>query len=151
MPKNVFVKRPSLVPIAKRNSIITDLLFKTKHIESRPLESVKDEVQLDTTSPLKSNSDKAVGLRRMSKMQDSRKLSLQQSLNLSQNVLNKIKKSDAYIKKINEFEQVSLKVAPKVEGRIVCIKNKQVNFSAIHQNMIAFYILICFFIVEDDE
>ena len=56
-----------------------------------------------------------------------RKLSLQQSLNLSQECLQRIKKSDTYIKLINEYEKKSLKLCPEVEGRIVCIKNQKVN------------------------
>ncbi len=56
-----------------------------------------------------------------------RKLSLQQTLHLSQNHLHKIKKSDAYIKSLSEYEKKSLRLCPEVEGRIVCIKSKEVS------------------------
>jgi hypothetical protein len=60
---------------------------------------------------------------------ESRKLSLQQALNLSKGALDNLKKSDAYIRKMSAFEEKSIKLCPAVEGRIVCIRDKDVSLS----------------------
>jgi hypothetical protein len=117
MPRaSVSFRRPSLVPITKRNSIIKDLLIKNRKINLNENDEQMESkfAQLDIK-------------RRFSKLPESRKLSLQQSLHLPQQVLTNIKKTDDYINKLSELEEITLRVCPKIEKRIICIKDKNVN------------------------
>ena len=111
-------KRPSLVPIVRKSSIIKDLL--SKKSSSSSVYGNLSENDISSTEELSININ-STRVRR-----ESRKLSLKQSLNLTKESLTNIKKSDAYIRKLSEYEDKTIKLNPKIEGRIICIKDKSV-------------------------
>ena len=121
--------RPSLVPQYIRSSLIKDIMFS----DHSPAANGKDVNSNDLTFDFNRKLSLQQGLTtltpnrlRLPQIRE-RKLSLQQSLNLSQEAMTRIKNSDEYIKKLTEYEKKSLKLCPELEGRIVCIKNQQVN------------------------
>lgn len=128
--------RPSLVAHYVKENLIKDLLLSDmiangdnnsneemdEHIADIRKFSMQPSKQM---SPNLSPYDKRHS---KSPVYKERKLSLQQSLNLSQDCLQRIKKSDAYIKLLNEYEKKSLMLCPEVEGRIICIRNQKVSF-----------------------
>lgn len=101
--------RPSLFPLVKRNSLIRDFIVLNHSNEDN--KSLNENRKL-SLQPQNYN-------RRTRCSIQPRKLSLQQTLNVDQESLNKIKKSSEYIKKVKEYEENSLKLCPKVEGRII--------------------------------
>lgn len=105
-----------MVSIVRKSSIIKELLV--NKITSNQNDC--DENTADEQHNMEINST-------ISSRRSSRKLSLQQSLNLSKEEYSSIKNSDAYLAKLSEYEEKSLRLCPKVEGRIVCIKDKNVN------------------------
>jgi hypothetical protein len=104
-------RRPSIVPIVRRNSLIKDICFSNEF--SKLGLADKGDSQYNYSHSRKSYIEP-------------RKLSLQQSLNLPQSFLNTIKKSDYYLKMISEYEEEALKLEPKLEGRIICIDSPEV-------------------------
>jgi membrane carboxypeptidase/penicillin-binding protein len=55
-----------------------------------------------------------------------RRMSLKYASNLTHSQIDEIKKSKEFIQKIHEYEEISLKLKPEVEGRIIIINNDQV-------------------------
>lgn len=116
-------KRPSIVPIVKRNSIIKELLIRNKQIDPKCVSPklLKAEEESNYSSGARARAGSKFVNRR-----ESRKLSLQQSLNIPSNVLSNLKKTDQYMKALYVAEADPLKVCPKVENRIICIKDNKV-------------------------
>ena len=108
------IRRPSLVPIVRKTSIIRDIILNSSTVSSSLSEN-----------EISSSEEQTFGSPRPRR--ESRKLSLQQTLNLSKDALTNLKKSDAYMRKMSVYEEKSIKLCPVVDERIVCIRDKDVS------------------------
>ncbi|CAF0987732.1 unnamed protein product [Brachionus calyciflorus] len=104
-------RRPSFVPLVRKTSIIKELMLKASSNTSSFTDV--NEPHLDE-----------INYNSMRQRRESRNLSLQQALHLSKDALNNIKSSDSYLRKLSFYEEKSLKCCPIVDGRIICIKDK---------------------------
>lgn len=96
----------------RKTSIIRDLLLNNGSISPSMSEN---DISLDES--------RLVSLR---PRRESRKLSLQQTFALSKEALNNLKKSPEYTKQMSIYEEKSLKICPELDGRIICIKDREV-------------------------
>lgn len=97
----------------RKTSIIRDLLLNNGSISPSVSES---EITCDESHQFS-----------LRPRRESRKLSLQQAFGLSKEALNNLKKSPEYTKQMSVYEEKSLKLCPTVDGRIICIKDREVN------------------------
>lgn len=102
--------RPSLIPLVRRASLVKELL--EEKLTSPTLESRKTSFEQSDDLP-KSG---------LISPKNSRRLSLQQALDLSADILKEVKNSEEYQKKLIECERKSFDLAPEVEGRIKIVK-----------------------------
>ena len=111
-------RRPSIVPLVKRNSLI-------KEIISNTFETIPDNAPGSPASLSSINSDEFSPSSSYQRRGSSfmRKMSLQQTLNMPKEIINTVKKSDVFLKRISIIEEESIKLSPKVEGRIRIIKH----------------------------
>lgn len=124
------IRRPSLVPIVRKTSIIREIILNSSTVSSSLSEN-----------EISSNEELTFGSPRPRR--ESRKLSLQQALNLSKDSLINLKKSDAYMRKLSIYEEKSIKLSPTIDGRILCIKDKDVSLS---NKICWFHVVIIFFL-----
>ncbi len=126
-------KRPSLIPVARRNTLIKELLKSNNELPPTSISNDHNltEDQEDRVDDF--NSEEALGAlrsRKMSKRGSScrkmslRKMSLQQELGLPKEKLNNVKKSEEFMRLIAPLEEKAMKLAPKLDGRIKCTPRK---------------------------
>ena len=123
--------RPSLVPQFFREKLIKDIMLSDKTPPKKPVRDINSNyskmIDANRKLSLQQGLTTLTPNRLLLPQIKERKLSLQQSLNLTPEAMHRIKKSDEYITKLTEGEKKSLKVCPEIEGRIVCIKNQAVK------------------------
>jgi hypothetical protein len=126
-PSAFLNKRPSLIPVARRNTLIKELLQNNNELPSRSTSNdVNQPDSLDDSSEV-SYEVGAIPLsgRKMSNRgSSSRKMSLQQVLGLPKEKLNSVKKSEEFMRLIARLEEKALQLAPKLDGRIKCTPRK---------------------------
>lgn len=99
-----------MVPLVRKTSIIREILLNK-----------------GSTSPVLNENELTFDEIKQRPKRESRKLSSQQVLGISKEALNDLKKSSEYNKKMSIYEEKSLKLCPTVDGRIICIKDREVS------------------------
>jgi hypothetical protein len=118
-------RRPSLIPIVKRNTVIKELLEESNsliHLEDASAAETKSN-NTDEIRSIESDDESFKYRLARRTLSGSRKLSLQQSLNIPREVINNVKSSEAFLKRILPIEEESIKLCPRIHGRIRLVKS----------------------------
>jgi 5'-nucleotidase len=101
--------RPSLVPLAKRNYILNELM--QKHMKTDLNNNNNNEIN----NNLSSNSKPKISFHTASKV-------ITSCLKAQKDVIHKIKESDEFKSRIQNYEKESLLLKPICENRIICLQ-----------------------------
>jgi hypothetical protein len=124
--KSLRYKRPSLVPMARRNTIIRDLILNsndpvtTDSAESEDTAEADNAFTAEAMATLRQQQQERNQALKRGYSLSARKVSVLQTLGVSRERLNSVKKSTEFIKLIVPFEETAIKLCPKVDGRIRC-------------------------------